>query len=52
MFIAVEFNIAEMIEYFMAPRFSQPWQRGNSAIGKRSSSSSACSFTSSRRSLE
>jgi hypothetical protein len=28
MFLAVNFDIAEMIEYFMAPRFSQPWQRG------------------------
>ncbi|HEX8309719.1 MAG TPA: hypothetical protein VF614_00280 [Chthoniobacteraceae bacterium] len=28
MFLAVNFDIVEMIEYFMAPRFSQPWQRG------------------------
>src|SRR5205085_662463 len=28
MLVAVNFNIFEMIDWFMAPRFSQPWQRG------------------------
>jgi len=28
MIIAVDFNVAEMIRWFMEPRFSQPWQRG------------------------
>ena len=28
MLIAVKFDVAEMIEYFLAPRFAQPWQRG------------------------
>lgn len=28
MLLAVNFNVAEMIDWFMAPRFSQPWQRG------------------------
>ena len=28
MMIAVRFNIFEMIDYFMEPRFVQPWQRG------------------------
>jgi len=27
MLLAVNFNVAEMIRYFMAPRFSQPWSR-------------------------
>ena len=26
--IAVNFDLAEWVEYMMAPRFSQPWQRG------------------------
>jgi oligosaccharide repeat unit polymerase len=28
MLIAVKFNFAELIDYFMQPRFAQPWQRG------------------------
>jgi oligosaccharide repeat unit polymerase len=28
MILAVKFNIFEMIDYFMQPRFAQPWQRG------------------------
>ncbi|HEX4085522.1 MAG TPA: O-antigen polymerase [Chthoniobacteraceae bacterium] len=28
MLIAVKFNIFEMVDYFMQPRFTQPWQRG------------------------
>ena len=28
MAIAVNFNIVEMVDYFMAPRFAQPWGRG------------------------
>lgn len=28
MFLAVHFDVFELIEQFMAPRFSQPWQRG------------------------
>ena len=28
MFVAVNFNVSDMIFYFMEPRFSQPWQRG------------------------
>ncbi len=27
MFVAVHFNFVELIEQFMAPRFTQPWQR-------------------------
>ena len=27
MLIAVDFNLAEMFHYFMAPRFTQPWSR-------------------------
>ena len=27
MLLAVNFNVAEMVEYFVAPRFSQPWSR-------------------------
>jgi hypothetical protein len=28
MLIAVDFNVADMVFWFMEPRFSQPWQRG------------------------
>ena len=28
MLIAVDFNVVEMCQYFMDPRFTQPWQRG------------------------
>jgi len=28
MFVAVDFDIVEMVAYFMEPRFTQPWQRG------------------------
>lgn len=28
MLFAVNFNVVEMVEHFMGPRFSQPWQRG------------------------
>lgn len=28
MLLAVNFNFATMIDYFMQPRFAQPWQRG------------------------
>lgn len=28
MLLAVKFNVVEMVEWFMEPRFSQPWQRG------------------------
>lgn len=28
MLIAVDFNIVEMVKWFMAPRFTQPWGRG------------------------
>ncbi|MGA3172461.1 MAG: oligosaccharide repeat unit polymerase [Chthoniobacteraceae bacterium] len=28
MLIAVKFNIVELVEWFMQPRFTQPWQRG------------------------
>jgi len=28
MLIAVNFNLVEMVRYFMDPRFTQPWQRG------------------------
>ena len=28
MLVAVDFNVSDMLFYFMEPRFSQPWQRG------------------------
>ncbi len=28
MLVAVDFNVSDMVFYFMEPRFSQPWQRG------------------------
>lgn len=28
MLVAVQFNVIEMVEHFMGPRFSQPWSRG------------------------
>jgi len=28
MLIAVKFNFADLVDYFMQPRFAQPWQRG------------------------
>ena len=28
MLVAVDFNVKDMVFYFMEPRFSQPWQRG------------------------
>ncbi|MDR3406407.1 MAG: hypothetical protein P4L99_28240 [Chthoniobacter sp.] len=28
MLIAVDFNVVEMVQWFMDPRFTQPWQRG------------------------
>ena len=28
MFLAVKFNVNDLLFYFMEPRFSQPWQRG------------------------
>jgi hypothetical protein len=28
MLIAVDFNVVEMVRWFMDPRFTQPWQRG------------------------
>jgi oligosaccharide repeat unit polymerase len=28
MLVSVHFNFVEMVEYFMQPRFAQPWQRG------------------------
>lgn len=28
MLVSVDFNVIEMVEYFMMPRFTQPWTRG------------------------
>jgi len=28
MLVSVHFNVVEMVEYFILPRFTQPWQRG------------------------
>jgi oligosaccharide repeat unit polymerase len=28
MVVSVNFNVVEMVEYFVMPRFTQPWQRG------------------------